>query len=118
MNDQLELHMPGECPPASGKTLATVRKIVASVVHHFGVPEELIFSSKRTARVAEARQVAMTLVRRNTDFSLMEVGSIFNRDHGTVIHAMRAVDHRAEINADFATAVAAVMMEIRPPSPS
>ena len=114
MPDQLLLDLRGELPFAPHSMTATARRILRSVCHHFGVPSDVLLSSTRTVRVAAARQTAMTLIRRNTDFSLMEIGNIFGRDHGTVIHAMRVVDRKAEIDADFATLLAAVMMEIRP----
>ena len=113
MNDQLLLDLPGELPFAPRSMIATAKCILRSVCCHFGVPSDVLLSRTRTARVAEARQAAMTLIRRNTDFSLVEVGEIFRRDHATVIHAMRAVDRKAEVDADFAAILAGVMMEIR-----
>jgi chromosomal replication initiator protein len=43
-----------------------------------------------------ARQLAMTLIREFTRLSLIEIGSLFDRDHGTVIHAIKATRRRIE----------------------
>lgn len=53
------------------------------------------FGSTRVARIAHARQECMALIREKTDLSLPQIGRIFNRDHSTVLHALRAVERRA-----------------------
>lgn len=57
----------------------------------FDVSAREILGIGRTARVARARHVAMWLIRTNTNLSLVEIGTTFGRDHGTVIHACRNV---------------------------
>ncbi|MDX9841137.1 MAG: helix-turn-helix domain-containing protein, partial [Desulfobulbus sp.] len=37
------------------------------------------------------RQVAMYLTRKHTDKSLADIGSMYNRDHSTVLYAIKAI---------------------------
>lgn len=55
------------------------------------------FLARRGAReIVEARQMAMFLIRRRTQLSFESIGEIFQRDHGTVIHAVKAVQDRID----------------------
>lgn len=73
---------------------AKVQAIIAAVGDAESVHVNEIMGERRTARIAAARQLAMAIIRRDTNLSLVEVGEIFNRDHGTVIHALKAVAAR------------------------
>ncbi|MDR2377737.1 MAG: chromosomal replication initiator protein DnaA, partial [Puniceicoccales bacterium] len=56
-----------------------------------------MLSKKRPANIAFPRQVAMYLCRLITSQSLVEIGQTFGgRDHGTVIHACKAVENMME----------------------
>lgn len=48
----------------------------------------------RTAPIVAARQQAMWLCARDTPLSLPAIGRIFNRDHTTVLHAIRRENDR------------------------
>lgn len=54
---------------------------------HFQFSKDELLGNRRTKRLAKVRQSCMRLVYENTDLSLPEVGSLFNRDHTTVLHA-------------------------------
>jgi chromosomal replication initiator protein len=80
-------------------TLATseqmrIIEIMIAVEKATGVSTAGMTGGRRTARIAHARHLAMAVIRKATSLSLMEVGDLFNRDHGTVIHAIRAVSNR------------------------
>ena len=49
-------------------------------------------SSRRARTVARPRQVAMYLAKQLTSRSLPEIGRKFDRDHTTVMHAVRKVE--------------------------
>ena len=70
-----------------------------------GIPRTDLLSSRRTPRIARARQLAMYLARELTPLSLSQIARAFDRDHTTVIHAVRAVSGRLEPGSDTATAV-------------
>jgi len=59
----------------------------------FGVSMEDLLSQKRTAELAQARQIAMYVARNKTEESLQQIGYCFNKkDHTTVIHACRKIE--------------------------
>lgn len=74
------------------KMPATIDAIKQLVADRFEMSVDDLSSSKRTAEIALARQVAMYLCRENTDISLQQIGLAFNKkDHTTVIHAHRKI---------------------------
>jgi chromosomal replication initiation ATPase DnaA len=58
-------------------------------------------STSREQRVAFARELAIFLCRRSTGASFESIGAHFSRDHSTVIHAYRVIEHRARRDAAF-----------------
>jgi chromosomal replication initiator protein len=83
---------PGEAP-----SIAAIQGATCSVL---GVAEPDLLSPKRTAKVSSARQIAMYLSRDMTSLSLAAVAREFQRDHTTVLHAVRAVSARIAVDAD------------------
>jgi chromosomal replication initiator protein len=56
-----------------------------------------MLSSRRTANVVRPRQIAMYLAKTLTLRSLPEIGRRFGgRDHTTVLHAVRKIEHLAD----------------------
>ncbi|MEM1441327.1 MAG: helix-turn-helix domain-containing protein, partial [Verrucomicrobiota bacterium] len=78
-----------------GSTVSSVQigveEIKQVVAEHYDIEVEVLTGKGRTKRVAEARHVAMFLIREMTDLSLTDVGASFGRDHGTVIHAVKKI---------------------------
>lgn len=70
----------------------TIEEIQGRVADHFGVRRRDMTSSRRSRAVARPRQVAIWLCKQLTQRSLPDIGGRFNRDHTTVIHAIRKVD--------------------------
>ena len=66
--------------------------IVHIVAQHYGITREQLKGKRRTASVALPRQMAMSLMRRQTTLSLSEIGRFFDRDHTTVIHACDKIE--------------------------
>lgn len=80
--------------------------IQEATARHFGVPLASMTSSRRSRDVARPRQVAMWLCKHLTPHSLPEIGRRFgDRDHTTVIHAIRMVDKLRGELAEIAHAV-------------
>lgn len=70
-------------------TIGSIQNLVAEI---FEMSVEDLTSSKRTAEIALARQVAMYLCREHTESSLQYIGQAFRKkDHTTVIHAHKKV---------------------------
>ena len=71
----------------------TIEDIQKQICDFYHVSMADLLSKKRPATVAFPRQVAMYLCRILTSVPLKEIGAAFGgRDHGTVIHACKAVE--------------------------
>ncbi|MBE7539933.1 MAG: chromosomal replication initiator protein DnaA [Opitutaceae bacterium] len=71
----------------------TVEVIQKKVTEHYQLRMGDMTSKRRPNNIAIPRQIAMYLARTLTKLSLQEIGDAFGgRDHGTVIHACKAVD--------------------------
>ena len=74
-----------------------IEDILKTVSRHFGVSKGDILSQRRHRSVVWPRQIGMYLAKQLTSRSLPEIGRRFgNRDHTTVLHAIRKIDN--EIN--------------------
>lgn len=72
----------------------TIDKIQKKVIEHYHLRPSDMQSKRRPANIAFPRQVAMYLCRTLTHDSLADIGETFGgRDHGTVIHACKAVEN-------------------------
>ena len=66
----------------------TVERIISEVGRTFGVSPEDIRSTKRSAQISNARQIAMYVIREITQMSMAAIGKEFGgRDHSTVVYA-------------------------------
>jgi chromosomal replication initiator protein len=76
------------------QNLLTIETIQKRVTEHFQIRLSDMTSKRRPNNIAIPRQIAMYLSRTLTKHSLQEIGDSFGgRDHGTVIHACKAVDN-------------------------
>ena len=79
----------------------TNQRIIKEVSKYFSIPISALISSKRSAYIAHARQLAMYLCREHTSDSLLAIGRAFgNRDHATVIYAVSKINGRISRDPD------------------
>lgn len=77
----------------------TIDDVKQSVCDHFNLKVNQLDSRTRTQQVAYARQVAMYLAARLTDKSHVQIGvHIGNRNHATVIHALKQIKDMMEVD--------------------
>ena len=77
----------------SSQKKVNIEEIQKKVSQHFNIKMSDMSSARRSRTVARPRQVAMYLSKNLTSRSLPEIGRRFgNRDHTTVIHAVRKVE--------------------------
>jgi len=68
----------------------SIQNIVAS---YFNLNIQEMLSPRRSRSLARPRQIAMYLAKQHTTNSLPDIGRKFsNRDHTTVIHAVKKID--------------------------
>ena len=75
----------------------TVDKIQNVVSNYFNIALSEMLSQRRSRPLARPRQIAMYLSKKMTTRSLPEIGRRFaNRDHTTVIHAVKTISRLSE----------------------
>ena len=75
----------------------TVDKIQNVVSNYFNIALSEMLSQRRSRPLARPRQIAMYLSKKMTTRSLPEIGRRFaNRDHTTVIHAVKTITRLSE----------------------
>ncbi len=77
----------------------TMEKIQKKIIEHYHLKPADMQSKRRPANIAFPRQIAMYLCRALTHESLAIIGEAFGgRDHGTVIHACKAVENMMDLD--------------------
>ena len=77
---------------SEGNALPTPNLIISQVCKFYSVDEAVLRGTQKNKGTAEARQVAMYLIRKLTNLSLPDIGKEFARDHSTVLYAIRKVE--------------------------
>ena len=75
-----------------GNALPTPSLIISQVCKFYSVDEATLRGSQKSKGIAEARQIAMYLIRKLTNLSLIDIGKEFNKDHSTVLYNIRKVE--------------------------
>jgi chromosomal replication initiation ATPase DnaA len=96
----------------SAISVAAIKNIVAD---HFNTPVEWMNAASRKREATHPRQVAMFFAREVAHKSFPKIGLLFgNRDHTTVLHAVRKVERLIEESQDFKNDVNAIFAELTP----
>lgn len=91
----------------------TIDEIQKAVSAHFEVKQLDLISQRRAVVIARPRQIAMYLAKRLTTRSLPEIGRKFgNRDHSTVIHAVRRIEELRGTDSEIDGAVRSLMRQL------
>jgi chromosomal replication initiator protein len=81
----------------------TIEEIQKQVADHFNIRVAEMASARRARNIVRPRQIAMFLAKQLTTRSLPEIGRKFgNRDHTTVMHAVKQVTALCEKDAGVA----------------
>lgn len=79
---------------ANKEKVISPENIKQAVAKYYNVPLDDINSSKRSEKIAYARQVAMYLCRNLSKMQYKSIGNAFgNRDHSTVMHACDKIEN-------------------------
>jgi chromosomal replication initiator protein len=93
-----------------GRYTITIEVIQKKVAEQYDIRLADMTSKRRPENIAFPRQVAMYLARHMTNSSLNTIGEAFGgRDHGTVMHACRAVTDRMEVDPNVRQVVNGLM---------
>ena len=75
-----------------GNAVPTPSIIISQVCKFYSVDEAVLRGTLKNKGTTEARQMAIYLIRKLTNLSLPDIGKEFNRDHSTVLYAIRKVE--------------------------
>jgi len=91
------------------KRQVTPERIAKAVSDYYGVGMEALRGQKREKSIVVPRQIAMFLMREETDVSLLRIGAeLGGRDHSTVLHACDKINREMQVNDEMRREVAAV----------
>jgi chromosomal replication initiator protein len=91
------------------RRLVTPERIVNAVSEYYSVELDALRGQKRDRAIVMPRQVAMFLIRAETDVSLQRIGQeLGGRDHSTVLHACDKIDRETQENEELRRDLAAV----------
>ncbi len=82
--------------------IITIEKIQNVTSNFYSLNLQEMLSQRRSRPLARPRQIAMYLAKKLTTRSLPEIGRKFaNRDHTTVIHAVKTIEKLCQINDEL-----------------
>ncbi len=91
------------------KRQVTPERIAKAVSDYYSVPLEVLQGQKRDKSIVMPRQIAMFLMREETDVSLLRIGAeLGGRDHSTVLHACDKITRESAVNDELRREIAAV----------
>lgn len=92
----------------------TVEKIIEEVARTFGISSSDIRSTKRSANISNARQIAIYVAREITQMPLTAIGEEFGgRDHSTIVYAIQQVEKNMKKQPKTKATVEDIVKNIR-----
>ena len=89
--------------------LRPMERIAKAVSDYYSVPMDALQGQKRDKAIVVPRQIAMFLMREETDVSLLRIGAeLGGRDHSTVLHACDKINREVAVNDELRREIAAV----------
>ena len=73
------------------EAVATPSLIISEICRFYSIEESVLRGTRKDKVTAEARQVAMYLIRELTALSFPDIGKEFGKDHTTVIHSHKKI---------------------------
>jgi len=91
------------------KRQVTPERVAKVVSEYYSVPMDVLQGQKRDKAIVVPRQIAMFLMRQETDVSLLRIGAeLGGRDHSTVLHACDKISREVGVNDELRREIAAV----------
>ena len=92
---------------------ALVEKILLTVSKAYGVTVEDLKSKKKTNSIANARHVAIYIIKKLTDLTLKEIGEIFGRSHSTVLSSLDTAERNIHTVNNYDAQIKQLIKEIK-----
>ncbi len=91
----------------------SVYEIQLATAAYYGLRLADLKSTRRERKIARPRQLAMYLAKQMTALSLPDIGGQFDRDHTTVIHAIRTIEGLLERDSQLTTDMENIVTRIK-----
>ena len=85
---------------SEGNALPTPSLIINQVCKFYSIDETVLRGTLKNKGTAEARQVAIYLIRQLTNLSTPDIGKEFGKDHSTIIHSIKKVENALKSGDD------------------
>ncbi|HLH61388.1 MAG TPA: chromosomal replication initiator protein DnaA [Ktedonobacteraceae bacterium] len=91
----------------------TSKQIAQAVAEYYHITLEDMCGKQRDKHIVMPRQVAMYLIRQETQASLLEIGQLFGgRDHSTVLHACEKIERALNIHPTLRREIVAIREQL------
>ena len=77
---------------SEGNALPTPSLIISQVCKFYSIDESILRGTLKNKGTAEARQVAVYLIRKLTNLSTPDIGKELNKDHSTILYSIKKVE--------------------------
>lgn len=75
-------------------TESLINRIFTAIYNKYSITKDELVGSKRNKEIANARHIAIYLIRNIVEMSLPNIGRIFNRDHTTIMSSIDNVEKK------------------------
>ena len=89
----------------------SIEEIQTAVAKKYNVSMAQILSSERTQSIVTPRQLAMYIARKFTTKSLPEIAKLFDKTHATIIHGVRNIEKRLDVESDLKITLEEILSE-------
>ena len=89
----------------------SIEEIQTAVSKKYNVSIAQILSSERTQSIVTPRQLSMYIARKFTTRSLPEIAKFFDKTHATIIHGVRNIEKRMDVEDDLKATLAEILSE-------
>ena len=89
----------------------SIEEIQTAVAKKYNVSMAQILSSERTQSIVTPRQLAMYIARKFTTKSLPEIAKLFEKTHATIIHGVRNIEKRLDVENDLKVILEEILSE-------
>ena len=97
----------------SNEYIPSAEVITEYICKYYNMDASVLYSQSRSRDVVNARNIAMYMIRRMTNLSLVDIGKKFGgRDHSTVLHSLDNVEQKMRSDPSFAETVKEITTNI------
>lgn len=89
----------------------SIEEIQTAVAKKYNVSIAQILSSERTQSIVTPRQLAMYIARKFTTKSLPEIAKLFDKTHATIIHGVKNIEKRLDVETDLKSTLDEILSE-------